>query len=49
VLRHTFAVLQVSKGMSINQLQAVLGHSSVATTGIYLQIASDRVAVPTLL
>lgn len=49
VLRHTFAVTQITKGMPINQLQAILGHSSVATTGVYLEVLADRVTVPTLI
>ena len=48
VLRHTFAVTQITNGMPINQLQAILGHSSVATTGVYLEVLADRVTVPTL-
>jgi integrase/recombinase XerD len=48
ILRHTFAVTQITNGMPINQLQAILGHSSVATTGVYLEVLADRVTVPTL-
>ncbi len=47
-LRHTFAVTQINNGMPINQLQAILGHASVATTGVYLEVLADKVAVPTL-
>lgn len=47
-LRHTFAVTQVGNGMPLNQLQAILGHASVATTGVYLEMLADKVAVPTL-
>ena len=48
-LRHTFAVTQITNGMPINQLQAILGHSSVATTGVYLEVLADRVTVPQLI
>jgi len=48
-LRHTFAVAQVTNGMPLNQLQAILGHASVATTGVYLEVLADRVTVPTLI
>jgi site-specific recombinase XerD len=34
-LRHTFAVISIEKGVSINNLQQALGHSRLDTTGIY--------------
>jgi site-specific recombinase XerD len=37
-LRHSFASLMVSNGMSIKELQTILGHSSLETTAIYAQL-----------
>ena len=48
VLRHTFAVLLVERGVPINKIQSVLGHESLATTGIYLKVAGESVLVPKL-
>ena len=36
-LRHGFATQSIEKGVPINQVQLALGHSNVATTGIYLR------------
>jgi len=36
-LRHSFAIHCVKRGMSIERLQKILGHSSPTTTSIYLQ------------
>lgn len=36
VLRHTFAVLSLEKGISLPSLQKVLGHNDLSTTAIYL-------------
>ena len=35
-LRHGFAVRAIEKGIPLNQVQLLLGHANVATTGIYL-------------
>jgi len=40
VLRHSFAIQCVKKGMSIERLQKILGHSSPTTTSVYLQWSS---------
>ena len=36
-LRHGFATQSIEKGVPLNQVQIALGHSNVATTGIYLR------------
>lgn len=36
-LRHSFGTRCLEKGMPINQVQILLGHSSVATTNVYIQ------------
>ena len=43
VLRHTFAVCYLHKGGNIRALQAILGHSSLMTTDIYLNYSGARV------
>jgi integrase len=39
-LRHSFSIQCVKKGMSIERLQKILGHSSPTTTSVYLQWSS---------
>ena len=36
LFRHTFATEKINKGVNLSTLQAIMGHSSIATTGIYL-------------
>ncbi len=36
LLRHSFATEAVKHGAKIHKLKEVLGHSSIATTGVYL-------------
>ena len=43
VLRHTFAVTYLHKGGNIRALQAILGHSSLITTDMYLNYSGVRV------
>jgi integrase/recombinase XerD len=43
VLRHTFAVCYIHRGGNIRALQAILGHSSITTTDIYLNYSGARV------
>ena len=38
-LRHSFAIHCVKRGMTIERLQKILGHSSPTTTSIYLQFS----------
>jgi integrase len=40
VLRHSFAIHCVKRGMSIERLQKILGHASPTTTSVYLQWSS---------
>jgi len=41
-LRHTFASLLINKGVSIYEVQTLLGHSSVQMTQRYAHLAPDR-------
>jgi len=43
VLRHTFAVNYLHKGGNVRALQAILGHSSLITTEVYLNYSGTRV------
>jgi len=43
VLRHTFAVTAVRKGISLPALQRLLGHDRLATTEIYLNLSPEDV------
>lgn len=43
VLRHTFAVTAVQKGISLPCLQRLLGHDHLATTEIYLNLSPEEV------
>jgi integrase/recombinase XerD len=43
VLRHTFAVTYLHKGGNLRALQAILGHSHIMTTDIYLNYSGKRV------
>ena len=44
ILRHTSATLALQSGMSITQVQKMLGHSSVNTTQIYAETMQEDVA-----
>jgi integrase len=37
VLRHSFAIHCIKRGMTVERLQKILGHSSPTTTSVYLQ------------
>ena len=44
-LRHTFATLGLKTGtFNLRQLQAALGHASLATTQLYTEVADDDLA-----
>ncbi len=41
-LRHSFATDLAQRGIALHNLQMLMGHSSLATTGIYLHVANPR-------
>lgn len=41
-LRHTFATLTLNNGADISSVQALLGHTSPATTQIYARVSDER-------
>lgn len=43
-LRHSFAVIKLSKGTSINAMQEFLGHSNITTTQIYTKLNNDSLS-----
>jgi integrase/recombinase XerD len=43
VLRHTFSVTCIQKGISTKALQEILGHDRLATTEIYLNLSPEDV------
>ena len=43
VLRHTFAVTAVQKGISLPALQRLLGHDRLTTTEVYLNLSPEEV------
>jgi len=45
IIRHTSATLALQNGMPIEQVQKMLGHSSVATTQIYAETLSEDMAL----
>ena len=42
VLRHTFSVMVVQKGISTRALQEILGHDRLSTTEIYLNMSPEE-------
>lgn len=43
VLRHTFSVTAIQKGISLPSLQRLLGHDHLGTTEIYLNLSPEEV------
>jgi integrase/recombinase XerD len=43
VLRHTFSVTAIQKGISLPALQRLLGHDHLSTTEIYLNLSPEEV------
>ncbi len=43
ILRHTFSVTAVQKGLSLPSLQRILGHDHLTTTEIYLNLSPEDV------
>jgi len=41
ILRHTFAIKAVRKGVSLKALQLVMGHEKLETTNIYLNMSPE--------
>ena len=39
-LRHTFAISSLNGGAAVNEIQDLLGHESMATTGLYLRASA---------
>jgi hypothetical protein len=44
VLRHSFAARALARGIDVHDLQRLLGHSSLQTTGVYLHARDERLA-----
>ncbi len=40
--RHSFAVLAISKGMPIESVSKILGHTKITTTQIYAKVTTDK-------
>ncbi|WP_439360547.1 tyrosine-type recombinase/integrase [Bradyrhizobium sp. DASA03007] len=41
MLRHTAATLLIESGVGIRMVQRLLGHSSIATTEIYIHVSDE--------
>jgi integrase/recombinase XerD len=43
VLRHTFAVTAIQKGLSLSALQCLMGHDRLTSTELYLNLSTEEV------
>jgi len=41
ILRHSFATNAINRGMNLAEVQVLLGHENIATTGIYIHITGS--------
>ena len=43
MLRHSFAILMLQKGMELRSVQELMGHAHIATTQVYSQLARESI------
>jgi hypothetical protein len=42
ILRHTYGTMAVENGMEMEQLQGIMGHSSIQSTQVYINLTGDQ-------
>jgi integrase/recombinase XerD len=42
ILRHSYATMMVSRGLSIEHLQGIMGHASIENTQVYVHLTGDQ-------